>query len=68
METDKELEKFTEIVNDYLIQVRELEYMLVHFVHKSNKTTALEVRNCQRELTRLSKNFKDFSIKFFSGE
>lgn len=68
MENEKDLEHFEEIVNDYLISVKELEYALVHFIKKSNKTTALGVRNAHRDVLKLGKDFKDGSIDFFNGQ
>jgi len=62
-----ELEEFETIVNDYLTEVRELEYSILHFIKKSNKTTALQVRNSQRMLLPLSKEFKRLSINFFGS-
>ena len=63
----KDLEHFESVVNDYLRSVRELEYALVHFIKKSNKTTALGVRNLQREVAKYAKEYKDTSISFFNG-
>jgi hypothetical protein len=68
-ETDnQELEIFEDVVNEYLIQVRELEYSLVHFIKKSNKSTALQVRNVQRELSSAAKEFKTLSINYFGDK
>lgn len=67
IEENKELEQFEDLVNDYLIAVRKLEYSLVHFIEKSNKSTALAVRNVQRNIVDLGKQFKDSSIDIFKG-
>jgi hypothetical protein len=68
MENEKDLEHFEEIVNKYLIAVKELEYTLTHFIKKSNKTTALTVRNSHRDVINAGKEFKTSSIDFFSGQ
>lgn len=59
----KELERIT---NEYLDAVRELEYTLEHFIRKTNKTTALNVRNTSRVVERLKKEFKRISIEIFN--
>jgi hypothetical protein len=64
----QDIEKLEAIVNDYLFQIRELEYSLMHFIKKSNKSTALDVRNKQRELNKIAKDYKNESIAFFKGD
>ncbi len=59
------LEGLGDITNDLLYQIRECEYMVVHFMKKTNKSTALDVRNVSRELSKLQKKFKDVSIAFY---
>ncbi len=64
---DEMLDDLETAVNSYLINVRELEYHIVHFIKKSNKSTALNVRNQQRLVVDSGKLFKTLSIKFFEG-
>ncbi len=59
------LEGLGDITNDLLYQIRECEYTVVHFMKKTNKSTALDVRNVSRELGKLQKKFKDVSIAFY---
>ena len=64
---NQELSELEDVVNSYLQEVRELEYSIVHFIKKSNKSTALQVRNVQRTLNNVSKDFKKLSITFFGS-
>lgn len=61
------LEELEEIVNQYLTDVHELEYAIMHFMKKTNKSTALAVRNAQRAVTNTSKDFKRTSLSFFGS-
>ncbi len=58
----KDLEVAT---NDYLSQIQEVQYLLEHFLRKTNKSTALEVRNAGRQLDAAKKTFKAVSIGTF---
>jgi hypothetical protein len=62
MATPEELEIVT---NDYLDVIRELEYKLVHFIKKTNKSTALDVRNVARDVNKKQADFKKISIAFY---
>jgi spermidine synthase len=64
----KNVDKLESIVNDYLFTIRELEYSVMHFIKKSNKSTALDVRNKQRAVIKMAKDYKNESIDFFKGD
>lgn len=68
MAKDKALEKLENITNEFLDTIRLLEYQVMHFIQKTNKSTALDVRNCSRDLSSLQKKFKDISIEFYKDE
>ena len=68
MAKNTSLEKLETITNDLLDTIREFEYQVMHFIKKTNKSTALDVRNCSRDLTGLQKKFKDISIEFYKDE
>jgi len=56
------------VTNNLLDTVRELEYFIAHFIKKTNKSTALDVRNCSREVTALLKSYKDKSIAYYKDD
>lgn len=63
----KYLDELEEITNNYLSEVRELEYAITHFMKKTNKSTALAVRNLQRSLTETTKEFKRITLSYFGS-
>lgn len=67
-EKDLTLDTLTNITNDLLLQIREVEYYITHFMKKTNKSTALDVRNSMRDIIKLQKSFKDITIKYFDKE
>lgn len=60
-----EIEQLENVSNEYLHNARELVYAILHFIKKSNKSTALAIRNANREVVKSGKEFKDISIPFF---
>lgn len=65
-DNNENINNLTVITNEILDKVRNIEYLIVHFMNKTNKANALNVRNELRHLNNLSKDFKDITIKFFN--
>jgi hypothetical protein len=64
-------EKITDLetaTSNLLEYLHETTYLLEHFIHKSNKTTSLEVRNNLRGFKDVASDFKAASILFFKDE
>jgi hypothetical protein len=64
---NENLQELEEIINDCLNEVHELEYAIMHFMKKTNKSTALAVRNSLRSMNNCSKEFKRISIEYFGN-
>ena len=65
---DVSLDVLTNVTHELLFQINEVQYYITHFIKKTNKSTALDVRNSMRDITKLHKNFKDATIKYFEKE
>jgi hypothetical protein len=65
MEKENELEEATANLINYL---HELTYLVERFIHKSNKTTSLEVRNGIRGFKDVANSYRSASIGFFKDE
>ena len=67
MEDNKqlELEKATEAL---LNNLHEMVYLVEHFIRKTNKSTALDVRNGLRDVKIVTNTFKNTSIAFFKDD
>jgi len=65
---DVTLDSLTNITHELLFQINEVQYYINHFIKKTNRSTALDVRNSMRDITKLHKNFKDATIKYFGKE
>lgn len=63
--SNRDIEKLERVTNEYFDEIRELLYRIDHFVHKSNKSTALQARNAFRNVSKLSKEFKNETILYF---
>ena len=68
MKGTKATEDLSDITNDLLAHVREMEYTICHFMKKTNRSTALEVRTVLRDINKFQKKYKDSSIAYFEKE
>lgn len=59
------VQKLENVSNDLLLKAQDFVYTITHFINKTNKSTALDVRKASRELSKLQKEFKSISIDFY---
>lgn len=62
---EKNVDALQNATEEILNGCYDLTYTLEHFIRKSNKSTALDVRNTLRKFEDLKKQFRDTSIGYF---
>jgi hypothetical protein len=64
----KDITELENATDELLIFLNEATYRVEHFIRKSNKSTALDVRNTLRQVDEVKKAFKDHSIAYFDKD